>query len=105
MRRRPPRSTRTDTLFPYPTLFRSEFEGHALGGYIRNTAPRAISALLGDPQLKVKGGCGISGNWAVIPWIGVFDTAVTGGAQRGYYIVYLFSADMSRVYQIGRAHV
>src|SRR3546814_13402607 len=24
MRRRPPRSTRTDTLFPYPTLFRSK---------------------------------------------------------------------------------
>src|SRR3546814_7702524 len=29
MRRRPPRSTRTDTLFPYTTLFRS----------LRNTAP------------------------------------------------------------------
>src|SRR3546814_3865461 len=26
MIRRPPRSTRTDTLFPYPTLFRSWFE-------------------------------------------------------------------------------
>src|SRR3546814_3185568 len=26
MIRRPPRSTRTDTLFPYTTLFRSEFE-------------------------------------------------------------------------------
>src|SRR3546814_6655093 len=25
MIRRPPRSTRTDTLFPYPTLFRSDF--------------------------------------------------------------------------------
>src|SRR3546814_10142982 len=25
MLRRPPRSTRTDTLFPYPTLFRSRF--------------------------------------------------------------------------------
>src|SRR3546814_11343093 len=25
MRRRPPRSTRTDTLFPYTTLFRSSF--------------------------------------------------------------------------------
>src|SRR3546814_2726417 len=24
MKRRPPRSTRTDTLFPYPTLFRSD---------------------------------------------------------------------------------
>src|SRR3546814_4592193 len=29
MIRRPPRSTRTDTLFPYTTLFRA---GHALGG-------------------------------------------------------------------------
>src|SRR3546814_8753534 len=27
MIRRPPRSTRTDTLFPYPTLFRSKFLG------------------------------------------------------------------------------
>src|SRR3546814_13060608 len=26
MNRRPPRSTRTDTLFPYTTLFRSRFE-------------------------------------------------------------------------------
>src|SRR3546814_2032624 len=27
MRRRPPRSTRTDTLFPYTTLFRSNYHG------------------------------------------------------------------------------
>src|SRR3546814_18994497 len=31
MIRRPPRSTRTDTLFPYTTLFRSEVEGEDLG--------------------------------------------------------------------------
>src|SRR3546814_11612405 len=30
MIRRPPRSTRTDTLFPYPTLFRSDGQGLAL---------------------------------------------------------------------------
>src|SRR3546814_20453652 len=30
MRRRPPRSTRTDTLFPYTTLFRSLARGKAL---------------------------------------------------------------------------
>src|SRR3546814_17595977 len=30
MLRRPPRSTRTDTLFPYTTLFRSEFSGETL---------------------------------------------------------------------------
>src|SRR3546814_19048453 len=31
MIRRPPRSTRTDTLFPYTTLFRSRLVGHARG--------------------------------------------------------------------------
>src|SRR3546814_12226725 len=32
MIRRPPRSTRTDTLFPYTTLFRSSFELRASAG-------------------------------------------------------------------------
>src|SRR3546814_14450689 len=31
MRRRPPRSTRTDTLFPYTTLFRSLFPFYWMG--------------------------------------------------------------------------
>src|SRR3546814_14175209 len=31
MIRRPPRSTRTDTLFPYTTLFRSDDYGHRIG--------------------------------------------------------------------------
>src|SRR3546814_3531260 len=31
MRRRPPRSTRTDTLFPYTTLFRSGEDARGLG--------------------------------------------------------------------------
>src|SRR3546814_1136720 len=34
MRRRPPRSTRTDTLFPYTTLFRSPFARATDGGLI-----------------------------------------------------------------------
>src|SRR3546814_10885894 len=38
MIRRPPRSTRTDTLFPYTTLFRSEF-GH---GYFRAVASESM---------------------------------------------------------------
>src|SRR3546814_2376447 len=36
MIRRPPRSTRTDTLFPYTTLFRSKRVVIAGGGYIAN---------------------------------------------------------------------
>src|SRR3546814_20366657 len=31
MIRRPPRSTRTDTLFPYTTLFRSSYRGFVFG--------------------------------------------------------------------------
>src|SRR3546814_17445894 len=34
MIRRPPRSTRTDTLFPYTTLFRSRHARHDLGSNI-----------------------------------------------------------------------
>src|SRR3546814_18245196 len=37
MIRRPPRSTRTDTLFPYTTLFRSPRVGG--GGFLRPDAP------------------------------------------------------------------
>src|SRR3546814_7266496 len=41
MIRRPPRSTRTDTLFPYPTLFRSQ----RLGGLARRRFARAHHAI------------------------------------------------------------
>src|SRR3546814_2117951 len=34
MKRRPPRSTRTDTLFPYTTLFRSEDYRRAKWGFV-----------------------------------------------------------------------
>src|SRR3546814_13387805 len=48
MCRRPPRSTRTDTLFPYTTLFRSnELAPFALGGTLalHSTAPRQMSEM------------------------------------------------------------
>src|SRR3546814_10304357 len=50
MIRRPPRSTRTDTLFPYTTLFRSEahfpypFEVHCAIGHIGRTSWTISSA-------------------------------------------------------------
>src|SRR3546814_10504051 len=40
MIRRPPRSTRTDTLFPYTTLFRSFAQRRASKGAWRSAAPR-----------------------------------------------------------------
>src|SRR3546814_12029865 len=40
MIRRPPRSTRTDTLFPYTTLFRSRRPDNDFGGYVQLTTGR-----------------------------------------------------------------
>src|SRR3546814_4086372 len=66
MIRRPPRSTRTDTLFPYTTLFRSD----------RRQADRAVSAALAaratlelysgaSPDLPVWGRLSVGGQTAV----------------------------------------
>src|SRR3546814_3754052 len=57
MIRRPPRSTRTDTLFPYTTLFRSFFSGSAAGAElsanasadVRHFVP-AMRGFLNDPS-------------------------------------------------------
>src|SRR3546814_19991702 len=46
MRRRPPRSTRTDTLFPYTTLFRST----AIGVTVQRKTQCCAAALHGDFQ-------------------------------------------------------
>src|SRR3546814_18537863 len=45
MIRRPPRSTRTDTLFPYTTLFRSRYPDQLSGGMQQRVAiARALAA-------------------------------------------------------------
>src|SRR3546814_12644172 len=44
MIRRPPRSTRTDTLFPYTTLFRSWRSSSAIRSAARGSSPRRPSA-------------------------------------------------------------
>src|SRR3546814_11554309 len=52
MIRRPPRSTRTDTLFPYTTLFRSRVGNPELDGpKPRRTHPLAVPIYLVSPLL------------------------------------------------------
>lgn len=46
---------------------------------------------------KVEGSIGI-GNIARVPWVGIFNTAITQNAENGYYIVLLFAEDMSCCY-------
>jgi hypothetical protein len=38
------------------------------------------------------------GNWAQVPWIGIFNKEITTSATKGIYIVYLLSADGESLY-------
>src|SRR3546814_1555730 len=48
MIRRPPRSTRTDTLFPYTTLFRSHLHGIGQAGYVADAPGGGLQAVIAD---------------------------------------------------------
>src|SRR3546814_15100514 len=52
MIRRPPRSTRTDTLFPYTTLFRSEYDRPRKGNWAYDFEVDAVSGgLAGNDKI------------------------------------------------------
>src|SRR3546814_7705454 len=55
MIRRPPRSTRTDTLFPYTTLFRSR--RRSFGASSRGDGLRGVSASGAPPAMKSRAAC------------------------------------------------
>jgi hypothetical protein len=60
------------------------------GATLREIAPS-------DKALIHKGSVGM-GNISVAPWIATFDPRITDTATYGFYPVYLFSTDLSRVY-------
>lgn len=75
------------------------FAGNNLGDLIRNKLPEYIYEKLElDTELyKVTGSIGM-GNWAKVPWLSILYRPLTESTQKGVYIVYLFSEDMSTVY-------
>lgn len=58
-------------------------------------APASLADLL--PADMLPAASGGKGAGAVVPWIAVFQPDETTTAQRGMYVVYLFSADMATV--------
>ncbi len=66
---------------------------------LKKQAPVELQKHLASIQheLLPKGSHG-NGNWSAVPWFAVFEPTVTTSAQRGYYVVYLFSADMKHLY-------
>ncbi len=64
---------------------------------IRNVAPIELRNAIENDDFVVEGSPG-QGNWADVPWLAVFNPTITTSATRGYYVVYLFSANMDAVY-------
>ncbi|MDA1779151.1 DUF3578 domain-containing protein [Bacillus cereus group sp. BY9-3LC] len=75
------------------------FAGHKMGSFVRNEMTTEITKLpfIDHSQYVVTGSVG-QGNWAAVPWLAIMNKDITTSTQRGYYIVYLFSEDMERLY-------
>ena len=83
----------------YPLARLEPPANHPLAALIRKGAPdelrKALEPLGGT--FLVKGSPGRGTRWAAIPWLAVFDPAVTTSATRGYYLTYLFPAHREAV--------
>src|SRR3546814_12047434 len=86
--RRPPRSTRTATLFPYTTLFRSW--------------SLTLSLFLLFNRDRMRMGDLIAGTWVVMAQRAKLDADIAVDAAGGAMI---FTDAELAVYEIGRAHV
>lgn len=95
----PLRETLQRVLTEYPTAKDLPLENHPLARFLRGDAEKAVEEALGEQaaDLIIQGSPG-QGNWAAVPWISVFDPAVTTTATRGYYVVYLFHASQPVVH-------
>lgn len=82
----------------YPQALEQRFSGNAVAEFIRNDVPAAVRDVLevGDRYL-VHGSPG-QGNWAKVPWVGIYDRFITESAQDGFYLVYLVREDFSGAY-------
>lgn len=76
-----------------------EFTKHKIGNFVRSYVKNVIikEVELDIEHFEVTGSVG-KGRWAEIPWIAIFIKDITKTATKGYYIVYLFKADMSGMY-------
>jgi 5-methylcytosine-specific restriction enzyme A len=95
----PLRDTLQTIINDYPAAKIQPPAGHPLGAFIRHNAAKAVEEALGEQAtgLLVEGSAG-AGNWAAVPWISVFDPAITTSATHGYYVVYLFHVNQPIVH-------
>ncbi len=75
------------------------FSGSEFGAFVRNDIPDTFysTGLVDRTKYLVAASVG-KGNWAIVPWICIFDRSITTSATKGVYVVYLLSKDTSTLY-------
>lgn len=83
----------------YVEAKKQTFAGHPFGTFVRNEIPNALynTQLVNPGKYLITGSVG-QGNWAMIPWVCIFDRSITTSATKGVYIVYLLSKDGESLY-------
>lgn len=78
---------------------KAPFTGHPMGSFFRNDIPSFIykTGIVDSKTHLITGSVG-KGNWAMVPWICIFDRQITTSATKGVYIVYLLSKDGNTLY-------
>ena len=75
------------------------FANNPFGEFVRKDIPAMLykTGLIDKDKYLIAGSVG-QGNWAMVPWICIFDRTITTSATKGEYIVYLLSNDCSELY-------
>ena len=83
----------------YITAKEQQFAGNSFGTFVRNDIPNAIydTGIVDKEKYLITGSVG-QGNWAMVPWVCIFDKRITTSATKGIYIVYLLSKDGKTLY-------
>lgn len=85
-------------LTEYQKERKNEYSGNKLANFIRKQPlSNDVLSKLDSDKYEINASAG-NGKWAFVPWLGIFDKEITVSAKKGYYIVYLFTADLSGVY-------
>lgn len=90
----------------WPKYLKNTTENRAERAYeiIYKVLPQELNTWNRGKDHLIEASSGGTGNVTAGPWFATFDTRVTNEAQKGYYLVYLFSVDMKKlVLEIGFA--
>lgn len=92
------RKTFLKILERYPEESQRVFKQNEFADFIRRESSEVIRKKIIDKERYIVKSSPGQGNWADVPWIGIFDRTITSSAQDGFYIVYLFRSDMQGLF-------